>query len=459
MTQSGKPRGIDASARARALDVARKTRPAKAAPSAPRPVAKAAGFETVKEYQTIRAIDQVSRALGLQNPYFRLHQGRAGATTRINGREVLNFASYDYLGLNGDLRVSDAAKSAIDLYGVSASASRMVAGERPVHQQLEQDLARHYNSDAALVFVSGHATNVSLIGSLMQDGDLILHDAYIHNSVTTGVALSSAARRSFAHNDLAALERMLERNRSSYKNVLVVAEGLYSMDGDLPNLPALVALKRRYGFWLMVDEAHALGSVGSKGLGSFEHFGVNPAEIDIWMGTLGKTLAATGGYVAGSQSLIDCLKALAPGFVYSVALPPTLAAAAQKSLEILHLEPARAQALHANAGLFCEVAAEFNLDTGLGQGFGVMPIMIGDSAKATKLSERLLERGINVAPVAFPGVPMQMARLRFFLSSDHTATQIKQALLATSEELSRLENEGFDDKLAAFLAQMKPDRK
>ncbi|WP_010141176.1 aminotransferase class I/II-fold pyridoxal phosphate-dependent enzyme [Oceanicola sp. S124] len=402
-----------------------------------------AGLATHEGLRQMQLLEQAGTALGLASPYFRLHEGHARTRTRIAGQEVLNFASYDYLGLNADPRPRAAAHGALDHYGISASGSRMVSGTRPVHLALEEALARHYGCEAALSFVSGHATNVSLIATLMEESDLVLSDGYIHNSVSTGMALSPAARRSFPHNDLAALERILENARPLHRHVLIVVEGLYSMDGDLPDLPRLLALRDRYDAWLLIDEAHALGPVGRTGRGVFEHFGIAPSEVDIWMGTLSKSLASTGGYVAGSDELIRLLAARAPGHVFSVALPPCLAASALEALRLLGDEPGRAASLQANGAHFLRRAAELGLDCGAAIGAGVLPVMVGDSALASKLSERLLEAGINVAPVTFPGVPMGSARLRFFLSADHQPEEIDTALTATRAALDRLAAEGF----------------
>lgn len=409
------------------------------AASDPRP----RGLHRLEDWQQMQAIDRATRALGLASPYFRLHEGRAEAQSRIAGQECLNFASYDYLGLNADPRPRAAARAALDRYGLSASGSRMVSGSRPAHLDLEAALARHYGCEAALSFVSGHATNVSLIATLMGEGDLILSDAYVHNSITTGAALSGAARRSFAHNDLAALARILENARPLHRHVLIVVEGLYSMDGDLPDLPGLLALRDRYDAWLMVDEAHALGPVGATGRGIFEHFGVDPGAVDIWMGTLSKTLAATGGYVAGSGDLIRLLAHRAPGHVFSVALPPVLAAGAAAALALMAEEPWRVKKLQANGAHFLARARALGLDPGGGQGYGVLPVMVGDSVLAARLSERLLARGVNVAPVTFPGVPMGAARLRFFLSADHEPAQIDEALGLCAEELAALRDDGL----------------
>lgn len=411
-------------------------------------------FEDLADYRTIEKMRMVGSVLDVVNPFFRRHEGHAKATTVIDGNSVINFASYDYAGLNADIRTANAAKAAIDSYGVSPSGSRLVAGERPVHGALEAGLAQLYGVPAAMCFVSGHSTNVSTLGYLMTEGDLILYDSLVHNSIQVGMKLSGAARRAFAHNDLAALETLLIENRSRFRNALIVVEGLYSMDGDTPPLADLIALKHRYGCWLMVDDAHALGCVGATGKGSFEACGIDPRDVDIWMGTLSKTLASTGGYIAGSQALIDVLRGHASGFVFSVALAPALAASALCALQILMAEPDRVQQLQANCALFLQLAAAAGLDTGTAGAYSIVPVMVGDSLLAAKLSERLLARGINALPVMFPAVPMQGARLRFFLSSLHSADQIEAAVTATAQELQILRDSGFGTAVPAQLLNL-----
>lgn len=411
----------------------------------------ATSFAHLAAYQELEQLHRAGAAIGVENPYFRMHEGHAAARSRIDGREVLNFASYDYCGLNADPRVAEAAKAAIDLYGISPSGSRLVAGCRPVHDALEAALARHYGAAAALTFVSGHSTNVSTIGHLMGEGDLILYDALCHNSIQEGMKLSGAARRSFAHNDMAALEALLVENRARFRHALIVTEGLFSMDGDVPPLRALINLKRRFGCWLMVDEAHALGCVGPGGAGSFAVEDIDRGAVDIWMGTLSKTLAATGGYIAGSKPLIDILRGHASGFVYSVALAPVLAAAALKALDLLGQEPERATRLQENAALFLDTARAAGLETGAAGPFGIVPVLVGDSLLAAKLSDRLLARGVNVMPVMFPAVPMRSARLRFFLSALHEPEDIRRAVALTAEELENLRKDGFGTALPPAL--------
>ena len=395
-------------------------------------------FSTLPGYEEIRIQRTIGQKIGVATPYFRMHDTRAGTRSQIEGREVINFSSYDYLGLNGSPAVTAAAKTAIDRYGVSASASRHVAGERPIHRALEGALAAHYGVDDCVVIVSGYATNLGVIGQLVGQKDLVVCDAVVHNSAVMGGVLSGAARRSFPHNDLDALERLLASTRDKFERALIVVEGLYSMDGDYPDLRRLIEIKTRYQAWLMVDEAHALGVLGRRGYGSFEHCGIDPRQVDIWMGTLSKTLSGCGGYIAGSAELVDYLKALLGVFVYSVGMPPLIAAAAHAALDMLHREPQRVLQLQANAARFKELAQERGLDTGTGAGTAVSPIVVGDSIPAVVLSQKLLERGINVLPVLYPAVPAKASRLRFFLTAMHTENDLKTALDATAEELAKM---------------------
>ncbi len=392
-------------------------------------------FTTLPGLQEVRVQRSAADALGIENPFFRTHDERAGPTSVIDGRVYDNYSSYDYLGLNGHRAVSEAAKAAIDRYGTSPSASRVVAGERPVHQMLERKLAEHYGQDACAVFVSGHATNVTTIGALLGPRDLILHDALAHNSIITGATLSRAERRSFPHNDLQALDHLLTTLRPQFKRVLIAVEGLYSMDGDCPDLAGLIAIKQRHGAWLMVDEAHGLGVLGPTGAGLFEQCGIDPRQVDIWMGTMSKTLSSCGGYIAGCSALIEFLKCTSGGFVYSVGLPPAMAAAAAAALDAMHAEPNRVARLRSNGALFCAVAREHKLDVGTTTGLAVVPVLVYDSLVAVVLSQKLFERGINVQPIIHPAVPERSARLRFFITSEHTEEQIRRTVAIVAEEL------------------------
>lgn len=384
-------------------------------------------FDSHPGYKEMQVLMATAKTFGFENPFFRTHEGLATATTVIGHREYLNFSCYNYLGLNGHPEVNQAAMAAIGLYGTSASASRLVAGERPIQRELEEALAEFYEVEDCVVFVSGHATNVSTIATLFGPKDLVLHDSLIHNSVLEGARLSGACRRSFPHNDTAALDAILADIRSRFERVLIVVEGLYSMDGDIPDLPAIIDIKRRHKCFLMVDEAHALGVVGTTGRGTREHFGIAGKDVDIWMGTLSKTLSGCGGYIAGERVLVEHLKYTAPGFVYSVGISPPLAAASLASLQLLQREPERVARLQANGSLFLELAKEAGLDTGTSQGFAVIPVITGSSLKAVTLSGSMFERGINVQPVIYPAVEERAARLRFFLSEMHSEQDIRLA--------------------------------
>lgn len=375
-------------------------------------------------YKQIEIMREGSATLGIDDPFFRVHEGCSGALAVIGGRQYINYASYNYLGLSGHPEVIEASHQAALRYGTSVSASRIVSGERPVHQQLEGQLAEVYGTDDAVAFVSGHATNVSVIGFLMGSRDLILHDEYIHNSSLIGAQLSGARRISFKHNSVDALEQLLIQHRDQFERVLIVTEGLFSMDGDVPNLRAMVRLKKRYHAWLMVDEAHALGVLGDTGLGSHEHAGLNSGDVDIWMGTLSKTLSGCGGYIAGAQPLIDILRNLAPGFLYSVGMPATNAAASLKALEIMRREPDRVAHNQSNSTSFLQRAKQLNLDTGTSIGRAVIPVITGSSIQAAKMSAALFQQGINVQPILYPAVPEKSARLRFFISSEHSSEQL-----------------------------------
>ncbi|HRM66141.1 MAG TPA: aminotransferase class I/II-fold pyridoxal phosphate-dependent enzyme [Comamonas denitrificans] len=390
-------------------------------------------FDRHPGYEKMLVPKAVADRLGLDNPFFRIHEGMAGATSHIGGREFINFSSYNYLGLSGHPEVNQAAKDAIDHYGTSASASRLVAGERPIQRELEQALAAVYGVEDSIVFVSGHATNVSTIGYLFGPKDLVLHDSLIHNSVLQGIELSGAARRPFAHNDLTALDQILAESRGRFERVLIVVEGHYSMDGDIPDLPALIDIKRRHQAFLMVDEAHSLGVLGEGGKGLHEHYGVDGREVDIWMGTLSKTLAGCGGYIAGERALVEHLKYAAPGFVYSVGIAPALAAASLAALRVMQKEPERVQKLQHNTRFFLQQARAAGLDIGMSQGHSIIPLMTGSSIKAAKLSSQLFEHGINVQPILHPAVEEKAARLRFFLSSEHSQAQMEFSIQTIQE--------------------------
>lgn len=398
----------------------------------------APSFSDLHIYASVKKANSVRAMFGLKNPFNRVHEGRLGATTMSEGREFINFASYDYLGLNQEPAVAEAAKAAIDRYGTSVSASRLVAGERPIHRALERALADFYDTEDCIVYVSGHATNVSTVGILMEQDDLIVYDELMHNSGIVGGKLSRATMKSFAHNNLEALEKVLKENRGKHKNCLILIEGLYSMDGDFPDLPRVIELKKKYGAWLMCDEAHSLGVLGKTGRGVGEHFGVNFRDVDIWMGTLSKTLGTCGGYICGNHGLIDLLRHHSPGYVYSVGLSPPLTAGSLAALELLKAEPQRVKKLQENGQLFLEEARKAGLDVLTSAGYSVVPVIVGCPVRAVRLTESLMEDGINALPIIFPAVPMKAARLRFFITSRHTPEQIRHTVKLTAQKLTTI---------------------
>lgn len=394
-------------------------------------------FSTLPAARELAQARELGARLGLANPYFQPHEGVAGGRTRIDGRELINFSSYNYLGLNGDARVNAAAAAAMREHGTSTSASRFVSGERAVHGRLEAALAANYEAEAALAMVSGHATNVSVIGHLLGPDDLVVHDQLVHNSCSEGVRLSGARRLAFPHNDWQAAARLLAEARPRHRRALLLIEGHYSMDGTVPELARFRDAARTLDAWLMVDEAHALGCLGATGRGSFEAQGLAPGDVDIWMGTLSKSLAGCGGYIAGSRVLVDMLRHTAPGFVYSVGLPPPLAAAAEAALGLMRAEPWRVRRLQANAARFRDAARAAGFDTGASVGASIVPVILGESLLTVRVAALLLAAGINVQPIAFPVVPEGQARLRFFLSSEHTEAELDTAVAALRRAVSR----------------------
>ena len=396
------------------------------------------------EYRALRARLDLLEGQGIESPFFQVHEGVTGSHAMIGGRRVLNFANYNYLGLSGDPDVTRAAQDAVARWGSSVSASRVVSGERPIHAALEREIARFIGVDDAIVFIGGHPANVSTISHLFATDDVILCDALMHNSAVQGAEFSGARRLTFPHNDWRTLDTMLQRVRGRHRRALIVLEGVYSADGDVPDLRRFVEVKERHGAMLMVDEAHSLGVLGATGRGIAEHAGVDPGAVDIWMGTLSKSLASCGGYIAGSSALVEYLKYTAPGFVYSVGIPPSNAAAALAALKKLIAEPSRVAALRERAAYFLRRCREEGLDTAASGGTPVIPVIVGDSLRAAKLSAMLLAAGVNVQPMVAPAVPNDRARLRFFVASTHTESEIDTTVRLVVDAMRELERADGD---------------
>ena len=400
------------------------------------------------EYVELKERIGFAEGFGLKNPYFSVHEAICGDTTVVGGKKMINFSSYNYVGNSGDPYVTEQSKKAIEKYGTSVSASRVASGEKPLHKELEEGLARFFGTEDCIVFTSGHATNVTVIGHVVGAGDLILHDALAHDSIIQGAKLSGAKRRPFPHNDWEALDRALEQLRPHYRRVLICIEGTYSMDGDIPDLPKFIEVKKKHQALLFVDEAHSAGVIGKTGKGIGEYHNVVRGDVDMWMGTMSKSFASCGGWICASHALVEYLKYTTPGFVYSVGLSPPGAAAALASLHQLEKHPERVTKCQKNSKRFLELLKERGIDTGMSKDSAVVPAIIGNSMIALQLSDRLKDRGVNVQPILYPAVEEHLARLRFFLSSLHTDEQLVTAANILQEELEKLKREHAADAVA-----------
>jgi 8-amino-7-oxononanoate synthase len=403
------------------------------------PIVSPAETTDISKWPEVRALAERRRDLteaGLGALFFQPHDGMAGRESVVDGKSLLNFASYNYLGLGGHPAVLEATHDAVTRWGSSASASRLVSGERAVHRELEEELAAFTGVPSALAFVSGHATNATTIPHLLGSDDLVLCDALLHNSAMIGAAQSGARHLLFPHNDWEALDALLRRLRPGHRRALVIIEGVYSADGDIPDLARFVEVKNRHHALLMVDEAHSLGVIGATGRGLAEHAGVSPTSVDIWMGTLSKSLASCGGYLAGSRELVDYLRYSAPGFVFSVGMTPANAAAALAALRVLRAEPERVTAVQERTAEFVAACQERGINTGASHGSAIVPVIVGDSARALRLSQELRAMGIEAPPMLPPSVPEGQARVRFFVSSAHRSADIARAVSALEQALA-----------------------
>jgi len=385
-------------------------------------------FEQTQEYKVFKARREALTANGGHDPYFVVHESPLRDTSIVAGRTYIDFGNYNYVGMSGRKEVSEAAKTAIDKYGTSASGSRLLAGEKPIHGELERAIAQWKNAESALVLVGGHSTNVTVVGNFCGKNDLILYDALAHNSIDQGCKLSDAVAKPFPHNDLATLEQILKAQRQYFEKVLIVIEGVYSMDGDVSDVPGFVALKKKYGCFLMVDEAHSSCVLGKTGGGVDEYFQLAQDDIDIKYGTLSKGLGTCGGYVAGKKTLIDYFRYNLPGFVFSVGISPALAAGSLEAIHQLQNNPSIMENLHSNIKYFADEAKKRKLDICLAGESAIIPILVGKDEDAVALSNELESRGILVPPALYPAVPKNKARLRFDVISEHKPEQMLYAL-------------------------------
>jgi 8-amino-7-oxononanoate synthase len=345
----------------------------------------------------------------------------------LTGRRLINFSSNDYLGLATEPALREAAKQAIDQYGLGAGASRLISGTLSPHARLEEKIAEWKRTEAALTFTSGYSAAVGTLSGLLRKDDVVILDKLSHASLIDGARLSGACMRVFPHNHLGKLESHLKWARENYPEarVVVVTESVFSMDGDWSPLAEIVEIKNRYGALLMLDEAHAVGVIGTNGRGLAEKLGLT-ADIDIHMGTLSKALGCAGGYVCGSRSLIDLLINRARSFIFSTAPPPSVAAAATAAIVFL-LSPAgerRRQDLRTRLLLFADQMPELFPPTRKIQS-AILPIILGSSKRALEAMRIIGESGYYVPAIRFPTVPRETARLRVTLSARHTPEQIK----------------------------------
>jgi 8-amino-7-oxononanoate synthase len=327
----------------------------------------------------------------------------------LEGLNVINFASNDYLGLAADSRLKVAAIKAIEQYGTGATGSRLLTGHRQLHRNLEKSIAQLKGSQDALVFSSGYLANLGTIAALVNNRDLILSDQYNHSSLKNGAKLSQASLQEYPHNDYQTLEKLLKEQRALYRRCLIISDGVFSMDGDLGNLPQLITLAQNFDTMLLIDDAHASGVLGQTGAGSLEHWGISSGEI-IQTGTFSKALGSLGGYVAGSTILIDYLRNRAASWIYTTGLSPADTAAALEALVILKTQPQLLQKIQANINYFAELL-------GTRAQSAIFPILLKDPQQASQLANNLLKNGIFAPAIRPPTVPT--SRLRISLMAKH----------------------------------------
>ena len=352
-----------------------------------------------------------------------------GPQVRVDGGELLAFCSNDYLGLANHPEVIQAMRDGAAQWGVGGGASHLVIGHSTPHHQLEGALAEFTGRPRALLFSTGYMANLAAVTALVGQGDTVLEDRLNHASLLDAGLLSGARFSRYLHNDAASLASRLEKATG---NTLVVSDGVFSMDGDLADLPALCAAARQKGAWLMVDDAHGFGPLGATGGGIVEHYGLGIEEVPVLVGTLGKGFGTAGAFVAGSEELIETLIQFARPYIYTTSQPPAVACATLKSLQLLQTESWRREHLNRLIARFRSGAAEIGLRL-MDSPTPIQPILVGDSERALRLSALLRERGLLVGAIRPPTVPAGSARLRVTLSAAHSAAQLEQLLDALAE--------------------------
>ncbi|HVU66462.1 MAG TPA: glycine C-acetyltransferase [Ktedonobacteraceae bacterium] len=347
------------------------------------------------------------------------------ATVVMDGREVITLSSNNYLGLTVHPRLCQAASEAIARYGVGSGAVRTIAGTMTLHNELEEKLARFKHTEAALTMQSGYATNLGVISALMQESDLIISDELNHASIIDGIRLCKAARKIFRHKDMNDLRRVLEEARGAQK-VMVVTDGVFSMDGDIAPLAEIVALAEEYGAFVMVDDAHASGVLGKNGRGSVSHFGLE-GRVALQIGTLSKGIGALGGYVACSQDMKDYLLNRARPVLFSTSHPPSVVATCIAALDILENDASLVERLWENTSFFKKGLVQLGFNTGQSE-TPITPVIVGEGARAVKLSTRLFEEGVFAQAIVYPTVPVDKCRVRTIVTALHTREELTRAL-------------------------------
>ncbi|GAA4344175.1 8-amino-7-oxononanoate synthase [Kangiella taiwanensis] len=351
----------------------------------------------------------------------------------VDGDHFLNFSSNDYLGLASHPKLIEASQKATQRYGTGSGASHLVVGHSHEHHQLEEELAEFLGVERALLFSSGFMANYGVLTSLFDRNDLLVQDKLNHASLIDGGRASDAKMLRYAHNDMSSLERQLKHKVDTK---LMVADGVFSMDGDLAPLPDMLTLGGQYKAKLMVDDAHGFGVLGESGKGTLEHFGLEPSSADIYMATFGKALGSYGAFVAGNHTLIESLVQFARSYIYTTAVPPSVAAASRAGLKLLQTEPERRQQLQDNIAYFKQLANEAKLPL-MPSDTAIQPVLLGSNELALKVSGGLRDKGLLVVAIRPPTVPENSARLRITLTANHTRQQIQQLV----ESITQLQAE------------------
>jgi len=355
---------------------------------------------------------------------------KGGSRVIVKGREMGMYASYSYLGLIGHPRINAAAKAAVDKFGTGTNGVRLLAGTLTIHTELEETIAAFKHAEAAITYSSGYVTNLTVISTLMGRGDFVISDKLNHASIVDGCLMSGAEFRRFKHNDMNELEHRLQQTPAEAAK-LVVADAIFSMDGDVLDLPRTVELCKKYNAWLMIDEAHSVGILGKTGRGIEEHFGLGDV-VDIKMGTLSKTIPSVGGYVAGKKELIQYLRHASRAFIFSAALPPAQAAAANEAFKVILDEPWRIEKVNANGRQFIDGLKAAGFDTMLTT-TAIVPVLCGSDEHAYQLTQVCQHRDLFVLPVVSPAVPEGQARLRATVTAAHETDEIDHALGVIAE--------------------------